>query len=99
MGAATAAKASDLDRKYSAKKKCSYDSLPENVYYPKCKDAKVTHTLRFANGTALKLCAAHARWYEEVHPFKVPIIDTIEPTPCQRDLSDAHHKRLADVIN
>jgi ParB family transcriptional regulator, chromosome partitioning protein len=26
-------------------------------------------------------------------------IDTIEPTPFQRDLSDAHHKRLADVIN
>jgi ParB family transcriptional regulator, chromosome partitioning protein len=26
-------------------------------------------------------------------------IDKIEPTPFQRDLSDAHHKRLADVIN
>src|SRR5947209_12306850 len=26
-------------------------------------------------------------------------IDTVEPTPFQRDLSDAHHKRLADVIN
>jgi len=26
-------------------------------------------------------------------------IDAIEPTPFQRDLSDAHHKRLADVIN
>lgn len=26
-------------------------------------------------------------------------IDRIEPTPFQRDLSDAHHKRLADVIN
>lgn len=26
-------------------------------------------------------------------------IDVIEPTPFQRDLSDAHHKRLADVIN
>ena len=26
-------------------------------------------------------------------------IDSIEPTPFQRDLSDAHHKRLADVIN
>jgi ParB family transcriptional regulator, chromosome partitioning protein len=25
-------------------------------------------------------------------------IDSIEPTPFQRDLSDAHHKRLADVI-
>src|SRR5215470_13099508 len=25
-------------------------------------------------------------------------IDAIEPTPFQRDLSDAHHKRLADVI-
>src|SRR5256885_9040919 len=26
-------------------------------------------------------------------------IGTVEPTPFQRDLSDAHHKRLADVIN
>jgi len=26
-------------------------------------------------------------------------IDKIEPTPFQRDLSDAHHKRLAEVIN
>jgi ParB family chromosome partitioning protein len=26
-------------------------------------------------------------------------IDTVEPTPFQRDLSDTHHKRLADVIN
>lgn len=25
-------------------------------------------------------------------------IDAIEPTPFQRDLSDTHHKRLADVI-
>ena len=26
-------------------------------------------------------------------------IDSVEPTPFQRDLSDAHHKRLADVID
>jgi ParB family chromosome partitioning protein len=26
-------------------------------------------------------------------------IDTVEPTPFQRDISDAHHKRLADVID
>src|SRR5207245_11178349 len=26
-------------------------------------------------------------------------IDSVEPTPVQRDLSDTHHKRLADVIN
>jgi len=26
-------------------------------------------------------------------------IDVVEPTPFQRDLSDTHHKRLADVIN
>ncbi len=35
------------------------------------------------------------------HPTLLAIlpIDAIEPTPFQRDLSDAHHKRLADVIN
>jgi len=35
------------------------------------------------------------------HPVFISIlpIDAVEPTPFQRDLSDAHHKRLADVIN
>ena len=35
------------------------------------------------------------------HPvlFAILPIDVVEPTPFQRDLSDAHHKRLADVIN
>ena len=35
------------------------------------------------------------------HPLLLSIlpIDVVEPTPFQRDLSDAHHKRLADVIN
>lgn len=35
------------------------------------------------------------------HPVLLAIlpINAIEPTPFQRDLSDAHHKRLADVIN
>jgi len=35
------------------------------------------------------------------HPVLLAVlpIDKIEPTPFQRDLSDTHHKRLADVIN
>lgn len=35
------------------------------------------------------------------HPVLLSIlpIDAVEPTPFQRDLSDTHHKRLADVIN
>ena len=35
------------------------------------------------------------------HPVLISIlpIHAIEPTPFQRDLSDTHHKRLADVIN
>ena len=35
------------------------------------------------------------------HPLLLSIlpIEAVEPTPFQRDLSDAHHKRLADVIN
>ena len=34
------------------------------------------------------------------HPLLLAVIpiDRIQPTPFQRDLSDAHHKRLADVI-
>jgi len=35
------------------------------------------------------------------HPTTLAVlpIDAVEPTPFQRDLSDTHHKRLADVIN
>src|SRR5579864_4413793 len=35
------------------------------------------------------------------HPALLAVlpIDAVEPTPFQRDLSDTHHKRLADVIN
>jgi ParB family transcriptional regulator, chromosome partitioning protein len=35
------------------------------------------------------------------HPLLVSVlpIDAVKATPFQRDLSDAHHKRLADVIN
>jgi ParB family chromosome partitioning protein len=35
------------------------------------------------------------------HPvlFSILPIEAVEPTPFQRDLSDTHHKRLADVIN
>ena len=35
------------------------------------------------------------------HPVLLAVlpIDAVEPTPFQRDLSDTHHKRLADVIN
>jgi ParB family chromosome partitioning protein len=35
------------------------------------------------------------------HPVFISIlpIGAVEPTPFQRDLSDAHHKRLANVIN
>lgn len=35
------------------------------------------------------------------HPLLLSVlpIDAIEPTPFQRDLSDTHHKRLADVIH
>src|SRR5262245_47566514 len=35
------------------------------------------------------------------HPVLLSIlpIGAVEPTPFQRDLSDTHHKRLADVIN
>src|SRR6476469_7968564 len=44
-----------------------------------------------------------ARYKEPLggHPTLLSIlpIDKIEPTPFQRDLSDTHHKRLADVIN
>jgi ParB family chromosome partitioning protein len=35
------------------------------------------------------------------HPLLLAVlpIDTIQPTPFQRDLSETHHKRLADVID
>jgi ParB family transcriptional regulator, chromosome partitioning protein len=51
-----------------------------------------------------KTCGCVVGSYKEPlggHPVLLSIlpIDAVEPTPFQRDLSDAHHKRLADVIN
>jgi ParB family chromosome partitioning protein len=59
--------------------------------------AEVTEAIEKAGG-----CAVGA--YKEPlggHPVLIAIlpIDAVEPTPFQRDLSDAHHKRLADVID
>jgi len=59
--------------------------------------AEVTEAIEKAGG-----CAVGA--YKDPlggHPVLIAIlpIDAVEPTPFQRDLSDAHHKRLADVIN
>src|SRR5437667_10496975 len=59
--------------------------------------AEVTEAIEKARG-----CAVGA--YKEplgAHPVLIAIlpIDAVEPTPFQRDLSNAHHKRLADVIN
>src|SRR5262245_48145435 len=40
-------------------------------------------------------------YYEPIgkHPLLLAIlpVDKVEPTPFQRDVSDVHHKRLADV--
>jgi ParB family chromosome partitioning protein len=59
--------------------------------------AKVAEAIEKAGGCLVGL-------YKEPlggHPILLSIlpIDAVEPTPFQRDLSDAHHKRLADVIN
>ena len=59
--------------------------------------AEVTEAIEKAGG-----CAVGA--YKDPlggHPVLIAIlpIDAVEPTPFQRDLSDAHRKRLADVIN
>src|ERR1700683_4666058 len=67
--------------------------------------------LEVATGTAAEAAEAIAKAggcvvgsYKEPlagHPVLLCVlpIDAVEPTPFQRDLSDAHHKRLADVIN
>jgi ParB family chromosome partitioning protein len=64
---------------------------------PSAAAAEVTEAIEKAGG-----CVVGS--YKEPlggHPVFISIlpIDAVEPTPFQRDLSDAHHKRLADVIN
>ena len=64
---------------------------------PSAATAEVTEAIEKAGG-----CVVGS--YREPlgsHPVFISIlpIDAVEPTPFQRDLSDAHHKRLADVIN
>ncbi len=64
---------------------------------PSAAAAEVTEAIEKAGGCVMGS-------YKEPlggHPVLIAIlpIDAVEPTPFQRDLSDAHHKRLADVIN
>src|SRR5262245_34048301 len=64
---------------------------------PSSAAAEIANTIQEAGG-----CVVGS--YKEPlggHPVLVAVlpIDAVEPTPFQRDLSDAHHKRLADVIN
>ena len=59
--------------------------------------AEVAETIEQAGGSLVG-------FYKEPfggHPVVLAIlpIDAVEPTPFQRDLSDAHHKRLANVID
>ncbi|HXX28239.1 MAG TPA: ParB N-terminal domain-containing protein [Terriglobales bacterium] len=59
--------------------------------------AEVAKTIEQARGSLVG-------FYKEPfggHPVLLAIlpIDAVEPTPFQRDLSDAHHKRLANVID
>jgi ParB family transcriptional regulator, chromosome partitioning protein len=59
--------------------------------------AEVAETIEQAGGSLVG-------FYNEPlggHPVLLAIlpIDAVEPTPFQRDLSDAHHKRLANVID
>jgi hypothetical protein len=56
----------------------AYDGLEDSAY-PECSAARVTHTVKFANGTVLKLCEQHTRWYREIHPIKIPITPKAGP--------------------
>ena len=69
---------------------CSFDSLDENTL-------DVKNRIEKEGGLVL------AAYREPLgkHPmlFAVLPIGSVEPTPFQRDVSDMHHKRLADVID
>jgi ParB family chromosome partitioning protein len=69
-----------------------------------CRLEKLEGSARQAAGVVEKTGGCVVGTYKEplgAHPVLLAIlpIGAIEPTPFQRDLSDAHHKRLADVIN
>src|ERR1700684_4442265 len=69
-----------------------------------CRLEKATGTASEAAEAIAKAGGCVVGSYKEplgVHPVLLSIlpIDAVEPTPFQRDLSDAHHKKLADVIN
>src|SRR5215831_2148764 len=69
-----------------------------------CRLEQPTQTATAAIGAIEKTGGCVVGSYKEPlggHPVLLSIlpIDAVEPTPFQRDLSDAHHKRLADVIN
>lgn len=71
-------------------KDCRLEAPPDPV-------VEITHRVEREGGSVVG-------FYRDAlagHPRVLAIlpIDRIDPTPFQRDLSEAHHKRLADVIN
>jgi ParB family chromosome partitioning protein len=69
-----------------------------------CQIGELTGAAEEAAGAIAKAGGCVLGSYKEPlggHPVLLSAlpIDAIEPTPFQRDISDAHHKRLADVIN
>jgi len=69
-----------------------------------CRLEQPTGAAAEAAGAIAKVGGCVVGLYKEPlggHPVLLSIlpINAVEPTPFQRDLSDAHHKRLADVIN
>ena len=69
---------------------CSFDSLDENTL-----EAKT----RIEKEGGLVLAAYREPLGKHAMLFAVLPIGSVEPTPFQRDVSDMHHKRLADVID
>jgi ParB family chromosome partitioning protein len=69
-----------------------------------CRLEKLDSSAADVSGKVEKAGGCVVGFYKEPlggHPLLLSVlpIDAVEPTPFQRDLSDAHHKRLADVIN
>src|SRR5512139_3919547 len=69
---------------------CSFDSLDANTLEAKS---------RVDKEGGLVLAAYREPLGRHAMLFAVLPIGSVEPTPFQRDVSDMHHKRLADVID
>jgi len=92
-------KSATAKRRPRKAKPASNGLLPSECLMPELDEATAQTSAAIAKAGGCVLSSYREPLAGHALLLSILPIDAVEPTPFQRDLSDAHHKRLADVIS